>query len=167
MARPSKLSNATLEALTAELERRQKALPKLEAKAAELRAALEEVEAEIAMLGGSEAPKRRGRKAAAKKTRRARRGRPARAAAKGRGSAKRGKKTGRRRGRPAGAPGTLFDAVKQVTGSTPMSPKEIREAIVAKGLKKESKTMGTQISQVLSKNKIFKQKGRAQWVKAG
>lgn len=167
MARPSKLSNATLEALTAELERRQKALPKLEAKAAELRAALEEVEAEIAMLGGSEAPKRRGRKAAAKKTRRARRGRPARAAAKGRGSAKRGKKTGRRRGRPAGAPGTLFDAVKQVTGSTPMSPKEIREAIVAKGLKKESKTMGTQISQVLSKNKIFKQKGRAQWVKVG
>ncbi len=167
MARPSKLSNATLEALTAELERRQKALPKLEAKAAELRAALEEVEAEIAMLGGSEAPKRRGRQAAAKKTRRARRGRPARAAAKGRGSAKRGKKTGRRRGRPAGAPGTLFDAVKQVTGSTPMSPKEIREAIVAKGLKKESKTMGTQISQVLSKNKIFKQKGRAQWVKAG
>ena len=80
MARPSKLSNATLEALTAELERRQKALPKLEAKAAELRAALEEVEAEIAMLGGSEAPKRRGRKATAKKTRRARRGRPARAA---------------------------------------------------------------------------------------
>lgn len=167
MARPSKLSNATLEALTAELERRQKALPKLEAKAAELRAALEAVEAEIAMLGGSEKPKRRGRKASAKKARRTRRGRPARTVAKGRGGAKRGKKTGRRRGRPAGAPGTLFDAVKQVTGSTPMSPKEIREAIVAKGLKKESKTMGTQISQVLSKNKIFKQKGRAQWVKAG
>lgn len=167
MARPSKLSNASLESLTAELERRQKALPKLEAKAAELRAALEAVEGEIAMLGGSEAPKPRGRKAAAKKTRRGRRGRPARAAGKGRAGAKRGKKTGRRRGRPAGAPGTLFDAVRQVTGSSPMSPKEIREAIIAKGLKKESKTMGTQISQVLSKNKIFKQKARAQWVKVG
>lgn len=159
MARPVKLSNATIEALTAELERRQKALPKLEAKAAELREALAAVEAEIAKLGGEGAPKRRGPKAGG------RRGRPARAARTA--SAKRGRKTGRRRGRPAGAPGTLLDAVKQVTGSTPMSPKEIREAIVAKGLKKESKTMGTQISQVLSKNKIFKQKGRAQWVKAG
>ena len=167
MARPSKLSNASLEALTAELDRRQKALPKLEAKAAELRAALEAIEAEIAMLGGSETPKRRGRKASAKKARSARRGRPARGTAKGRGGAKQAKTTGRRRGRPAGAPGTLFDAVKQVTGAAPMSPKEIREAIVAKGLKKESKTMGTQISQVLSKNKIFKQKGRAQCVKAG
>lgn len=166
MARPSKLSNASLEALTAELERRRRRCRSSRRRPPNF-AALEAVEAEIAMLGGTEQPKRRGRKASAKKARSARRGRPARGAAKGRGGAKRGKTTGRRRGRPAGAPGTLFDAVKQVTGATPMSPKEIREAIVAKGLKKESKTMGTQISQVLSKNKIFKQKGRAQWVKVG
>lgn len=169
MARPAKLSNASLEALTAELDRRQKALPKLEAKAAELRAELESVEAQIAMLGGSEQPKRRGRKAGR------RRGRPARAAAtkprRGRRSGKAGKKvarkTGARRGRPAGGEGTLPHAVAQVTGSTPMSPKEIKAAILAKGLRKETATMGTQISQVLSKGKQFKKKGRGQWVNVG
>jgi hypothetical protein len=168
MARPAKLSNATLEALTAELERRQKALPKLEAKAAELRAELESVEAEIAMLGGSGKPARRGRKPGR------RRGRPARAAAATSGRGRRGKKakkvsrkTGRRRGRPAGGEGTLSHAVAQVTGSTPMSPKEIKEAILSKGLRKETATMGTQISQVLSKGKQFKKKGRGQWVNVG
>ena len=169
MARPAKLSNATLEALTAELERRQKALPKLEAKAAELRAELEIVEAEIAMLGGAEKPARRGRKPGR------RRGRPARAAAtrtrRGRKGAKASKKvsrkTGRRRGRPAGGEGTLPHAVAQVTGSTPMSPKEIKAAILSKGLRKETATMGTQISQVLSKGKQFKKKGRGQWVNVG
>jgi hypothetical protein len=169
MARPAKLSNATLEALTAELERRQKALPKLEAKAAELRAELEIVEAEIAMLGGAEKPARRGRKPGS------RRGRPARAAAtrtrRGRKGAKASKKvsrkTGRRRGRPAGGEGTLPHAVAQVTGSTPMSPKEIKAAILSKGLRKETATMGTQISQVLSKGKQFKKKGRGQWVNVG
>ncbi|MGA1057033.1 MAG: hypothetical protein ACO3Y3_04990 [Phycisphaerales bacterium] len=169
MARPAKLSNATLEALTAELERRQKALPKLEAKAAELRAELESVEAEIAMLGGSGKPARRGRKPGR------RRGRPARAAAATSGRGRRGKKakkkvsrkTGRRRGRPAGGEGTLSHAVAQVTSSTPMSPKEIKEAILSKGLRKETATMGTQISQVLSKGKQFKKKGRGQWVNVG
>lgn len=169
MARPAKLSNATLEALTAELERRQKALPKLEAKAAELRAELESVEAEIAMLGGTGKPARRGRKPGR------RRGRPARAAAATSGRGRRGKKakkkvsrkTGRRRGRPAGGEGTLSHAVAQVTSSTPMSPKEIKEAILSKGLRKETATMGTQISQVLSKGKQFKKKGRGQWVNVG
>ncbi|MGA0871900.1 MAG: hypothetical protein ACO3SJ_03410 [Phycisphaerales bacterium] len=169
MARPAKLSNATLEALTAELERRQKALPKLEAKAAELRAELESVEAEIAMLGGSGKPARRGRKPGR------RRGRPARAAAATSGRGRRGKKAkkkvsrkpGRRRGRPAGGEGTLSHAVAQVTSSTPMSPKEIKEAILSKGLRKETATMGTQISQVLSKGKQFKKKGRGQWVNVG
>jgi hypothetical protein len=169
MARPAKLSNATLEALTAELERRQKALPKLEAKAAELRAELESVEAEIAMLGGSGKPARRGRKPGR------RRGRPARAAAATSGRGRRGKKakkkvsrkTGRRRGRPAGGEGTLSHAVAQVTSSTPMSPKEIKGAILSKGLRKETATMGTQISQVLSKGKQFKKKGRGQWVNVG
>lgn len=169
MARPAKLSNATLEALTAELERRQKALPKLEAKAAELRAELESVEAEIAMLGGTGKPARRGRKPGR------RRGRPARAAAATSGRGRRGKKakkkvsrkTGRRRGRPAGGEGTLSHAVAQVTSSTPMSPKEIKDAILSKGLRKETATMGTQISQVLSKGKQFKKKGRGQWVNVG
>ncbi|MGA1401476.1 MAG: hypothetical protein ACO38P_13930, partial [Phycisphaerales bacterium] len=55
----------------------------------------------------------------------------------------------------------------QVTGSTPMSPKEIKAAILSKGLRKETATMGTQISQVLSKGKQFKKKGRGQWVNVG
>ena len=50
MARAPKLTNATLEALTAELERRRSSIPKLEAKAAALREQLAEVEAEIDTL---------------------------------------------------------------------------------------------------------------------
>ncbi len=175
MARPPKLTNATLEALTAELERRRSSVPKLEAKAASLREQLAEVEAEIELLGGPTTPRRgRPRKAA-------RRGRPAGRRRKTTRKATRkttarkatGKKTTRRkvarktaaRGRRGG---TLADAVAKVMGSEPMSPKEITAAIRAKKLRKDAKTLGTQVSQALAKNKtMFKKQGRAQWVKIG
>jgi hypothetical protein len=175
MARPPKLTNATLEALTAELERRRSSVPKLEAKAASLREQLAEVEAEIELLGGPSTPRRgRPRKAA-------RRGRPAGRRRKTTRKATRkttarkatGKKTTRRkvarktatRGRRGG---TLADAVAKVMGSEPMSPKEITAAIRAKKLRKDAKTLGTQVSQALAKNKtMFKKQGRAQWVKIG
>ncbi|MHC4833480.1 MAG: hypothetical protein ACYTFH_06275, partial [Planctomycetota bacterium] len=64
--------------------------------------------------------------------------------------------------------GTLADAVAKVMGSEPMSPKEITAAIRAKKLRKDAKTLGTQVSQALAKNKtMFKKQGRAQWVKIG
>ncbi|MDA0975257.1 MAG: hypothetical protein O2927_04750 [Planctomycetota bacterium] len=174
MARAPKLTNATLEALTAELERRRSSIPKLEAKAAALREQLAEVEAEIELLGGSTSKPRRGRPRKA-----ARRGRPAGGTTRRRKTSKKatrktsGRKTARKkvarkasgRGRRGG---TLADSVAKVMGSKPMSPKEITAAIRAQKLRKDAKTLGTQVSQTLAKNKsMFKKQGRAQWVKVG
>jgi len=179
MARPPKLTNATLEALTAELERRRSSVPKLEAKAARLREELAEVEAEIELLGSASGKPRRGRPRKA-----ARRGRPAGRKTSRKATRKTSRKTTKkvaRRGRPAKKTtrrkvnrktgrrgGTLADAVAKVMGSEPMSPKEITAAIRSQRLRKDAKTLGTQVSQALAKNKtMFKKQGRAQWVKIG
>lgn len=136
MARSATLSNAPLAELTAELTRRSKRLPKLEKQAATLREQLASVESQIAALSGLAASGRSG-------------------AAKG-GSA-------RRRPSPSGL--TLAEAIVKVVGSTPMSPREIAEAVVAKKLRHRAKTLTTQVSQILGKDQRFKREGRAQWVK--
>jgi hypothetical protein len=54
--KPSSLASLSTEALAAELKRRQSLLPKLEKQAASLRAELDKVEAQIAVLRGGGAP---------------------------------------------------------------------------------------------------------------
>ena len=144
MARTVSLSSAPLAALTAELARRGKELPKLEKKASDLRTQLDTVEAQIAALGGMTNSGGRG-------------ARPAGRAA-GRGGV-------RRRPSPSGL--TLADAIAKVLGSTPMSPKEIAAAVVDQNLRHTAKTLTTQVSQVLGKDRRFKREGRAQWTRRG
>ena len=141
MARPPKLTNASLEALTAEINRRRRALPKLQARASALRDQLAAVEAEIAALGGLGGAGRGGR-----------RGRVG-------GGGRRG------RGRSGG---NLASDVAKVLGDKPMGPKQIADAIVGAKLRAPAKTLSIQVSQVLSKNKsMFARQGRAQWTKKG
>lgn len=70
-----------------------------------------------------------------------------------------------RRPSPSGL--TLAEAIVKVVGSTPMSPREIAAAVVAKKLRHKAKTLTTQVSQVLGKDQRFKREGRAQWVRKG
>ncbi len=140
MPRTPKLSNASIADLAKELTRRRKRIPRLRAKAESLRSQLAMVEAELRSLSAAL---------------------PA-GATKARGS----RSTGRPRGRPPGQKGTLLYGLLKIVGAKPMSPKQIREALIAKGLKKDSKTLGIQISQLLGKHPAFKQKARAQWVRA-
>ena len=140
MARPPKLANASLEALTAEIHRRRRALPKLEARASALREQLAEIEAEIASLGGIAGAGRGGR---------------------------RGRAGGGRRGRGRRG-GNLASDVAKVLGDKPMGPKQIADAIVAAKLRAPAKTLAIQVSQVLSKNKsTFARQGRGQWTRKG
>lgn len=147
MARPPKLANASLEALTAEIHRRRRALPKLEARARDLRDQLAEVEAEIAALGGAAGGGRGGRR--------------------GGGRAGRGRAGGGRAGRGRGGSNLAADVAK-VLGDKPLGPKQIADAIVSAKLRPATKTLAIQVSQVLSKNKsMFSKQGRGQWVKKG
>jgi hypothetical protein len=78
------------------------------------------------------------------------------------GKARKAKGPGRR---PSPSGLTLAEAIAKVVGPTPMSPREIAAAVVAKKLRNKAKTLTTQVSQILGKDQRFKREGRAQWVR--
>ena len=138
------LAQAPLDELTAELARRKAALPKLLGRRDKLRAELERVDAQIAMLenidsntasnGGSRAPKPR--------------------------AAKKGPRT-----RPTSKGPTLREKIAEVLGSNPMRPVEIATALVDRGLHQGSKSLQIQVSTSLAKFEEFSKVARGQWVR--
>lgn len=137
------LAQAPLDELAAELTRRKAALPKLLERRDRLRAELEQVESQIAMLESLEhgGP------------------RPSRPAKRSSAAA------GRRRG-PGGGP-TLREKIGQVLGSDPMRPVQIANALVERGLHEGSKSLQVQVSGTLARFDEFSKVARGQWVRSG
>ena len=125
------LAQAPLDELTAELARRKAALPKLLVRRDKLRADLEQVDAQIAMLqtiDGSPASSTSPR--------------PSRTASS--------TTTGTSRARSTSKGPTLREKIAEVLGSNPMRPVEIAAALVDRGLHKGSKSLQIQVSTSLN-----------------
>lgn len=148
------LAQAPLDELAAELARRKAGLPKLLSRRDRLRAELEQLDAQIAMLEGIDGSSRTatsgaGGKKKSKKT-----------------TTKAGKRStgGGRRG-PGGGP-TLREKIGEVLGTDPMRPVEIARTLVDRGLHEGSKSLHIQVSTTLAKFDDFAKVARGQWVRS-
>ncbi|MEE2971591.1 MAG: hypothetical protein VX672_00555 [Planctomycetota bacterium] len=145
------LAQAPLNELAAELARRKAGLPKLLQRRDRLRAELEQLDAQIAMLEGLDGST--GRTApggGAKKTRKA--------------SGSTGRSTGARRSPGGGS--TLREKIGEVLGSDPMRPVEIARTLVERGLHEGGKSLHVQVSTTLAKFDDFAKVARGQWIRS-
>jgi len=138
------LAQAPTHELAAELARRKAALPKLLDRRDRLRAELEQVDAQIAMLESIDGTSTSGRSVKSVKTRRS--------------------SSGSRRS-PKGGP-TMREKIGKVLGTDPMRPVDIATALVEQGLHEGGKSLHVQVSGVLAKFDDFAKVARGQWVKA-
>jgi hypothetical protein len=141
------LAQAPTHELAAELARRKAALPKLVERRDRLRAELEQVESQIAMLdsidGGATSS---GRSVKSIKVTRS-------------------NSSPTRRRSPKGGP-TMREKIGKVLGTDPMRPVDIATALVEQGLHEGGKSLHVQVSGVLAKFDDFAKVARGQWVKA-
>lgn len=138
------LAQAPLDELTAELARRKAALPKLLGRRDKLRAELERVDAQIAMLENIDSNTASNGASRAPKPRAAKKGPRTRSTSKG---------------------PTLREKIAEVLGSNPMRPVEIATALVDRGLHQGSKSLQIQVSTSLAKFEEFSKVARGQWVR--
>lgn len=144
------LAQAPLDELAAELARRKAALPKLLNRRDKLRAELEQVEAQVAMLESLDGTPPSGGSGPSNRTS------PARNASTPK------KVTGSRRGRGGGP--TLRQKIAEILGSDPMRPVEIASTLVDRGLHHGSKSLQIQVSTTLAKFDEFRKVARGLWV---
>lgn len=161
--RPSTLQSVSLEALEAELRRREDEVASLHEQRNQLVAQLEELDRQILNQGGSRTMlKRRGRPA---KT--GRRGRPAGTGRRGRppksAAAKASTGAGGRRKRPRNRK-PLVEVLGEVLEGRTLSVSEAAEAAKSAGYKTTSKTFNTIVNQALLTNTDkFRKVGRGQY----
>ncbi len=144
------LSQAPLDELAAELARRKGDLPKLLNRRDKLRAELEEVEAQVAMLESLDGRPSSGGSGPSNRSPQARNA----------GTPK--KVAGSRRGRGGGP--TLRQKIAEILGSDPMRPVEIASTLVDRGLHHGSKSLQIQVSTTLAKFDEFRKVARGLWV---
>lgn len=161
--RPSNLQSVSLDALEAELRRREEEVAALHDQRNRLVAELEELDRQILSQGGARAmPKRRGRP-----PKNGRRGRPVGSGRRGRPpkSAAGSSTAGGRRKRPRNKK-PLVEVLSEVLNGTVMSVTEAADAAKSAGYKSTSKTFRTIVNQALLTNTDkFKKVGRGQYTR--